>query len=1000
MNEVSDSDFDALAQEFYSDPTPESLQIFGPQLCECLGLDLSRRSLSVIASWDWHLRTCLSNSRGYAVSYLQTIGVVKCDWESISLRDETKVITMAAGYLSGLFQSDATLQRELGSELLTHLESQDVDSTDLIIKAGYLRLLTPQFYPTPTSSWMPVFDIRRFLALNRPWLHLKDDWDTHRIAKPDDLFAELARATDHDQAIKALLTHSFPLHESFNWAGPEKASLSLADVSAAFKTKFLDPWKNVERLAHFVTVQCDRYYDAKTAFMSPYTSIVQSSACGKTRLLIEYANGVPCVYFCLGDMKSRCFPRPTRSVSADLTVSVVESERPRAVATMKQFLLAVMAASFVKANELGWDTKQFIACQSIGTEAPNQLEHMLPTYKLLSREDALKKVTEAAPTVKGSPTMVLILDEASGLLSDQAGYISAFRIFRRAWAELAKELYLEGIKIFALLTDTTSRVANFSPSTGRDSSYRNLLRKEDQPEPQRLLKPYFMVVNMDVFVEANHPTTLDQAFDIKTIARKGRPVWHATVQSSPEDGISNAIDLAIRKVCSGLEPDQLKENEKVRDSLFIIAVASLGMRVVLEVHSYGSLAETLSSSSMRFVTGISDSRDAVLTEYPSDPLLSHAASIVTSESVELRPAEILRHLLGTLQHKLVSAGNIGEMVQQYIYTLARDSVVFGLEKTSGARLEYPTFSVSDFIKSLHSQSLSNISGTVQDKEAVLQGRMSFSHFIQLEYTPNKRDLLNLFIRGAAACCKAGQAGVDLIIPILMERSALRATKYPGVKAGRGVYANCDALMSADYSQLVGGLVKTGKVTLKDHKFSSELRTVGLSRSERVADTTGDITEANISFLLCQVKNRVDPDENDDAKLTPVYCGVVESGEVTKQPYLAIRHELRTLSKTDATIETMKEETGRVGVVMYRMDSSTSPCLNYRREKLDTPTEDLLEQVLTTSVQCLKMTDEYPDRLVLAIGALPCQIKLSQALLDGSAVKPQPKPSAKKRKTVG
>ena len=100
-----------------------------------------------------------------------------------------------------------------------------------------------------------------------------------------------------------------------------------------------------------------------------------------------------------------------------------------------------------------------------------------------------------------------------------------------------------------------------------------------------------------------------------------------------------------------------------------------------------------------------------------------------------------------------------------------------------------------------------------------------------------------------------------------------------------------------------------------------------------------------------------------------------------------------MSETDTTIEAMKEETGRVGVVMYRMGSSTSPCLNYRREENDTPAEDLFEQVLTASVQCLKMTDEYPDRLVLAIGALPCQIKLSKALLDGSA----DTTAAKKRK---
>ena len=991
MNEVSDSDFDALAQEFYSDPTPESLQIFGPQLCECLGLDLSRRSLSVIASWDWHLRTCLSNSRDDAVSYLQIIGVVKCDWESMSLRDQANVSALALDYLAGLLQSAETLEREFASELLTQLGNEDTDSADLIIKAGYLRLLNPQFQPAPPLSNNKLSDIRRFLALNRPWLHLKDDWDTHRISKPGDLFAELARATDHDQAISALLTHSFPLHESFSWAGPQKASATLSDVSAAFLTKFLDPWKNVERLAQFVTAQCDRYYSASDAFMSPYTSIVQTSACGKTRLLIEYASGVPCVYLCLGDRASSCFPVPSTYIREDVTQPVLEQSRAEGQAKIREMLTRLLAVAFVKANEMGWDAKRFIECQNIGTEAPNQLQVSFTKSSELSEAEALKTITQNAPKARGSPTMVLILDEASGLLQHKSGYISAFRIFRRAWADLAKNLINGGIKNFALLTDTTSRVANFSPSTGRDSSYRNVAPEE---KPQKLLEPYFMVTNMDVFVEASYPTTLAQAFDIKTIVRKGRPIWHATFQGAKADSLKKVFDLARRKICLGKPSNQL--DKWVPDEVCTTAIGILGMRVVLQVHSYGSLAEKLSSSNMRFITGISDSRDAVLTEYPSDPLLSHAASMLFVKRDRFGPAKILRHLLGTLQHNLVSAGNIGELVQQYIYTLARDSVVFKGITLPVLPTEYPTFSVSDFLESLHSESLSNLSGSEEDKEAVLQGRMSFSHFIQLEYTPTKRDLLDLFIRGAAACCKAGQAGVDLIIPILMKPSVDEARQYRGTKAGRGVYENCDALMSADYSRIVDGAFITGGMTNHHPDISAAVAEVGRSRRTEIQQSA-EISESNISFLLCQVKNRASVKVGADPKLKPAYCGICESGEKQTQPYLAIRHELRCDDDMGEGSDIMQESPGRVGLVMYRMTSANSPCLKFARADTDPLTEDLLEQVLTVSAPCIKVTEDSSNRLVLALGALPYQFKLSDDSL--ASYSPPAEAATKKQRLV-
>jgi hypothetical protein len=171
--------------------------------------------------------------------------------------------------------------------------------------------------------------------------------------------------------------------------------------------------------------------------------------------------------------------------------------------------------------------------------------------KNLSDFATLTNIVAAAPALRGSPTLVLILDEARGLLNDRPGYISAFRIFRKAWAEVGKMLDIYGIRVFALLNDTTSRVANLPQSTGRDATFRTLVKREDLPGPEGLLKPYFMVANVDIFVKPGYPATIAEAFDFRNIARRGRPVWSATIESSIDKSIDDAFVLAERKICAG-----------------------------------------------------------------------------------------------------------------------------------------------------------------------------------------------------------------------------------------------------------------------------------------------------------------------------------------------------------------------------------------------------------------------------------------------------------------
>ena len=48
--------------------------------------------------------------------------------------------------------------------------------------------------------------------------------------------------------------------------------------------------------------------------------------------------------------------------------------------------------------------------------------------------------------------------------------------------------------------------------------------------------------------------------------------------------------------------------------------------------------------------------------------------------------------------------------------------------------------------------------------------MFFTHFVPLRYTASKVDLLRCINRGAAIQCKRGQAGIDLILPVILPHS--------------------------------------------------------------------------------------------------------------------------------------------------------------------------------------------------------------------------------------
>jgi hypothetical protein len=257
--------------------------------------------------------------------------------------------------------------------------------------------------------------------------------------------------------------------------------------------------------------------------------------------------------------------------------------------------------------------------------------------------------------------------------------------------------------------------------------------------------------------------------------------------------------------------------------------------------------------------------------------------------------------------------------------------------------------------------------------------MSFSHFVKIEFTPERKDLLKYFLRGAAICCKAGQAGIDLIIPILLPPVTGNAPTViaRGSAAVKRASKCSDSLLKRETRKFISGVFTTSPYRDSTPHITRKLAQTILSREKASLPPESGIFELdNMSFLLIQVKNRKTSESESDAHLGVVYPGLIDAGDHSP-PYLAIRHELRL----SPGLELMEKVVGRVGLVMKGLSEETSPCLKYRSEEGDRKVSELIGQILDTNVQAIEMCDELSDRLVIGYASFTRELSISTKFLD-------------------
>ena len=301
------------------------------------------------------------------------------------------------------------------------------------------------------------------------------------------------------------------------------------------------------------------------------------------------------------------------------------AETAASVAPQKPFLFA-----------LAKDETQQDGCARYTTGLDVLFKERLEAFDWLAKED-----------------IVFIYDEARALLK------SKFILVRRALTHFPRSG--GGRTPLTLMTDTTAKISNFSPSQDRDPSLRATQM------PQGVFPPFYLLANVDIWVNRMEgPKTLEEMADPRFYCRYGRPYWGALASQFKDGsiGIQKLLELARAKVLGGLRSfaaRQLEELLKRPEE----ALAILGIRACIDLVPQCQLSQDLVAQHMRTLYSISAGRDAVVTGYFSEPVLALAAGQLTN-AVPLGWERLLESLVRSLRNGQVNAGFRGELVARLL----------------------------------------------------------------------------------------------------------------------------------------------------------------------------------------------------------------------------------------------------------------------------------------------------------------------------------------------
>ena len=347
------------------------------------------------------------------------------------------------------------------------------------------------------------------------------------------------------------------------------------------------------------------------------------------------------------------------------------------------------------------------------------------------------------------------------------------------------------IRLFALFTDTTSRLADFQPVSANDKS----LRVVGLDPPGRLqFDPFYSFTSVDAHAIIANENCTSNVFDAskpERLLKFGRAAWYTLFTS--KDKLRNAFyyklpnltELAGVKLLnldSGHQWISLFEDHRgsLTSAMKLKLLALLGPRLDITAGPWTTEAEDLVASHLAVVVNTDHERQFIRIGYPSEPIVAQAAAHRTAEIGWSLPLLALRDYVNSA---VVSAGFRGELLTKVVCLMAADiasksSPVCPTEWTYMRPVKVSTFLDELFVAPGNYTSFSDavrqsdVEHSVDQTklERFLNGYVFFNHFVRLQVKLSIEAIARAWNRGCALMATTNAIGFDHFIPVMLPQS--------------------------------------------------------------------------------------------------------------------------------------------------------------------------------------------------------------------------------------
>jgi hypothetical protein len=521
-----------------------------------------------------------------------------------------------------------------------------------------------------------------------------------------------------------------------------------------------------------------------------YTTVVQSSGHGKSRLVLESGlRHLNLVYACVRRNGSNGYPLQNKRV-----LNFLESYGG-SVDHMEKFVVACWEAAlaFYMEPEQGHSQRledgTLFLNQYKGSEFlfEEYWERVLEYWEAYREDEEWEAAAEHFVNVQWGLTaedygrrkdgaivlngllymseLVIVFDEAKTLLD--GGENSAFRNLRRAQRKLGSK------NVVLLFIDTMSTISNFTPASSMDSSQR-------PEETYKLLPPFYEIITPNTLTYKRPEQDTSEAGELAEAFSLGRPMWTAYYfadrQSVTHQTLSRAVGFAKQKLTFCREP------KGPLDDMAVVAVFAVrfGITGVMD----HSLATDLMSLYMGTGTYIDEDRIRMVVEYPPEPILGEAACqvlhLVPDGGLAFSERHLSKYILSFVEKCIsgqVHAGRIGELLARIMLSLAYDRAHLAALKAGARQFFSQPMNLESFIQAFLGNYMARFSAAFACKEPPLEipdamrsGSVCFTSWMSLaSMPPGSRSILKFveecYKQRCAVIMPPSHCGADLLIPV-------------------------------------------------------------------------------------------------------------------------------------------------------------------------------------------------------------------------------------------